>query len=338
MAISITAGTSNANLKTYEPILQELLFQNKTLKKELVAFDEDVKAATEITEVSTSVSMQAYTSGAPTSAGSQTSTGTVITPTKVMFYNEFDPNTLRGSRYGRSMGKGAWKTASTEFESVVLGLYGNKVSYAVESNFWNGITSATQTAIAALTPGTGQGSAGAAEQTYAASLTAGQIDGVVTRMIYNGGTVGGRYKILGTTLSASNIKAQMDLVYAAINPVVLAQTDEMPTIFVPYNVIQMIKQYNNVATNFKDVFIIENPGVNERISFYGLVIEAVPLPSNCIIAARKSHILWATDLLSDINYMKIDVIANNRDDMFIKQVFTMFAHVMNQSNNVLYLG
>jgi len=339
MAISLTAGTSTASGKQYEPILTELLFENKTVGEELVAFDDQVKSSTEITEVSTVVAMQAYTSGAPTSSGTLTSTGTVITPVKVMYYQEFDPNTLRASRYGKTMKAGAWENASTEFEKVVLGLYGRKISYDAESKWWNNATSATQTAVAALTAGTGQTSVGAAEKTYVAAVTAGQFDGLITRLIYNNSAVGGRIKVAGTTITSSNIKTEYDKVYAAIPAVVLNNKAEAPRIYAPYSHIQFINQFNNVATNYKDVFIVSDLGKpTQKVFFYGIEVVFVPIPENCIVAAIPSHLLWATDLASDLNKMEINKIANNREDMFVKHIFSIFAHVMNQAYNVLYLG
>lgn len=334
MAIALTAGSSSASGKQYEPILEELLFENKTVGEQLVAFEDDVKSSTEITEVSTTVAMQAYTSGVPSSSGSLTSVGTVITPVKVMYYQEFDPNTLRPSRYGLTMKKGAWETASTEFERVVLGLYGRKISYDAELKWWNNALSGTKTAVAALTPGAGQGSVGAAEQAYVASLSAGQFDGIITRLIYNGGALGTRIKVAGTTITSTNIKAEYDKVYAAIPAVVLADKSEPVRIYAPYSHIQMINQYNNVVTNYKDAFIIKD----DKATFNTVEIVFVPSPENCLVAAKPSHLLWATDLLADINKMEINKIANNRDDMFVKHVFTIFAHCMNQAYNVLYLG
>lgn len=339
MAISLTAGSSSINGKSYEPILEELLFENKTVGDQLVAFEDDVKSSTEITEVSTVVTMQAYSSGVPSSSGTLTSTGTVITPVKVMYYQEFDPNTLRPSRYGNSMKKGAWECASTEFERVVLGLYGSKISYDAELKWYNNALSATKTAVAALTPGAGQGSVGAAEQAYVAALTAGQFDGLVTRMIYNGGALGTRIKVAGTTITASNIKTEYDKVYAAIPSVVLNFKKERPRIYAPYSHLQYINQYNNVATNYKDVFIVTDLGKpTQKVFFYGIEIVFVPLGENVIIAALPSHLLWATDLVDDINKMEINKIANNREDYFVKHIFTIFAHVMNQAYNVLYIG
>ena len=86
-----------------EPIIEEILFQNNTIAKGLVTFEDDVKAETIFTEADATATMQAWISGAPSSSGSLNSWDTKVTPEKVMFYQEFDPNALRFSRYKRSM-------------------------------------------------------------------------------------------------------------------------------------------------------------------------------------------------------------------------------------------
>lgn len=335
MAISYTVVDIRG--KAVEPIIEELLFDNKTVADNLVSFETDVKAETIFTENDNTVIMQAYSSGAPTSSGTLGLVDTSVTPVKFMYYQEFDPNALRSSRFKRDMKAGAWNIESSEFGSKVLGAYGRLISQDVESKFWNNILGATQTAIAALTPGVGQGSVGAAEQTYAASLTAGQFDGVVTRMIYNGGAVGGRYKVAGTTITSSNIATEYGKVYAAIPSVVL-QNGQMPFIYAPYSHKQLINIYN-VGATYRDLFSVTNMGqATEKYFYNGVEIKFVPLPENCIIAAKPEHIYWCTDLLSDINEFKVDKIANNREDMFVKNIMTIFAHIVNQSKNVLYLG
>jgi hypothetical protein len=123
-------------------------------------------------------------SGVPTSAGELSAFDTVVTPGKGMFYQEFDPNTIRFSRFKRDMAAGAWNTTSSEFERILIGgVYAKKISLALENEFWNGATAATKTAVAALTAGTAQTSVGAAEKTVVAALTASRIDGIVTKMI-----------------------------------------------------------------------------------------------------------------------------------------------------------
>jgi len=330
--MAISATIVDIRGKAYEPIIEELLFENKTVANNLVAFETDVKADTIFTENSNIATMQAYTSGAPTSSGTLGLVDTLISPTKLMFYQEFDPNALRSSRFKRDMKPGAWNTASSEFERVVLGAYGKEVSYTGEQKFWSGLTAATQTAIAALTAGTGQAAVGAAEQTWAAAQTPSLVDGVIGRMIYNNAALGTRIKVLGTTISSSNIAAEYAKVYAAIPAVVLAQ-GEQPYLYAPHSHKQLINIFNISAT-YRDLFSVQG----DSYFYNGIEIKFVPLSENVVVAAKPSHLIWCTDLVSDINYMEINKIANNRDDMFVKHVFTQFTHVVNQAFNVLYVG
>lgn len=335
--MAISATIVDLRGKAYEPIIEEILFANDTVGKNLVALATDVKADTIFTENDNTATMQAYSSGAPTSSGTFGLVDTLITPTKVMYYQEFDPNTLRSSRFQTTMKPGAWEIESSEFGSVVLKSYGNLISEDLSFKFWNGATAATKTAIAALTPGSGQGSVGAAEQTYAASLTAGQFDGVVTRMIYNGGALGTRVKVLGTTIDATNIAAEYGKAYAKVPSRVLNGTVK-PYMYAPFSHKQFINIYNVTAT-YRDLFSVVGLGsANEKYFYNGVEIVFVPLPENCIVVARPDYIIWCTDLVSDINKLEINKIAFNREDMFVKNIMTIFAHVVNQAMNVLYLG
>jgi len=335
MAISATIVDIRGLAVT--PIIEEILFANDTVNKNLVSLATDIKSDTIFTENDNSVTMAAYSSGAPTSAGTFGITDTAITPTKLMYYQEFDPNTLRSSRFNRSMKPGAWEIESSEFGSVVLKSYGNLIAEDLQNKFWNGATTATRTAVAALTPGLGQGSVGAAEQTLVASGSATLIDGVATRMIYNGGALGTRVKVLGTTLSSSNIATEMAKVYAAIPARVLFGAVK-PFIYCPYNVKQFINVYNITAT-YRDLFAVTNLGQPTEAYFYnGVQLQFVPLASNVLIAARPDYIFWCTDLVSDINKFEVNKIAFNREDMFVKNIMTIFAHVVNQAMNVLYVG
>ena len=335
MAISATIVDLRGLAVT--PIIEEIIFSNDTVNKNLVSLATDVKSDTIFTENDNSVTMAAFSSGAPTSAGTFGITDTLITPTKVMYYQEFDPNALRSSRFKTSMKPGAWEIESSEFASVVLKSYGNLIAEDLQSKFWNGATTATRTAVAALTPGTGQGSVGAAEQTLVASGSATLIDGVATRMIYNGGALGTRVKVAGTTLSSSNINTEMAKVYEAIPSRVLFGTVK-PYIYCPYNVKQFINIYNVTAT-YRDLFAVTNLGQPNEAYFYnGVQLQFVPLPSNVLIAARPDYIYWCTDLVSDINKFEVNKIAFNREDMFVKNIMTIFAHVVNQAMNVLYVG
>ena len=325
-----------------EPIIEEILFENNTLAKGLVTFEDDVKAETIFTEADATATMQAWISGNPTSSGSLNSWDVKVTPSKVMFYQEFDPETLRFSRYKRSMKPGAWENFSTEFEQVVIGgIYSKRISLSAEKNFWLGATSATKSTIAGLTAGNLNTEIGTAEKAMvAASLGAdGLFDGLLTKVLYNNsratGTaqVGERIKVVGTTITSANIKAEYDKLYAAI-PAVVLENGSLPTIYAPYSHKQLITIFNNNVANYKDAFMVSG----DTYGFNGLTIEFVPIPENVLLCAKKEHLFWVTDLLSDVNTLKMDRIANNREDYFLKSCMSEGAHVANQKFNVLYVG
>jgi len=316
-----------------EPVIEEILFENKTVSEGYVTFEDDIKAETIFTEGSATVTMQAYTAGAPASSGSLTAFDCVVTPVKVQFYQEFDPNTIRFSRFKRDIKAGAWEILSSEFERIMIGgVYAKKISADFENKYWNGATTATKVSVAA-------GANTVEEKAQVAAMPTTLFDSITTRLIWNAcnptmtPSVGGRVNVAGVTITSTNIKTEYDRVYAAINPVVLA-SQFMPYLYVPHAHKQLINQYNNVATNFKDVFVI----MNGKYFLYDLEIKFVPLPANVIIAAPKEHLFWCTDLVSDINKVQIDKIALNREDMFIKTNATITSHVANQVYNVLYTG
>jgi hypothetical protein len=67
-------------------------------------------------------------------AGSLTAFDAVVTPVKVQFYQEFDPNTLIFTFQKRY--ESAFEIMSSEFERIVIGgLYAKQVSLAAENEF-----------------------------------------------------------------------------------------------------------------------------------------------------------------------------------------------------------
>lgn len=326
--------------KASENIIAEILFQNKTVAEGYVTFEEEVKNEVIFTEGSTTVSMQAYTSGVPTAAGSLNMFDVVVTPVKYMYYQQFDPNTLRASRFKRDMKPGAWEVLSSEFERVVIGgMYADKISYDAELQFWSGITSSLQTTIAGLTAGTANTSIGADEKVVAAALTAGQVNGVVASMMYNSWNstatagVGTRIKIDGVVVTSANIQTETEKVYNAI-PAALLASATAPVIYMPHVNKQFINSNNNIVTNYKQAFVV----TGGKYYYNDVEIIFVPMPVNTMIAAPKQHINWVTDLTSDINKVEINKVGLNQDLMFIKHVGTLACFVGNQAYNVLYCG
>ncbi len=334
MSLSYTKVDIRGN--AYKDVLGEILFSNNTIEKGYVTFADDVKANTIFTNTAHTVALQAYSSGAPSASGTIGVTDLIVTPYKFMAYDTFDMETMRTGRFSRDMKQGAWNLASSEFEATVLNGIAPYISALAETTFWNGATTATKTAIAALTPGVGQGSVGAAEQTYAAAATSRLIDGVVTKMIYNNGALGTRIKVAGTTITSSNIFTEWGKLYAAANTALLHSATDTPVIYAPFDQLPLINQYNSANTYKSDVFLVDI--AKKTYSFQGIEIKFVPLPSNCMILGTKRNFVWCTDLLDDTTYLEINKVQNNADTMFYKCIFTLESLVRNQTFNTLYLG
>lgn len=316
-------------------IIAEILFKNDTVEKGLVAFETGIKAGRVITENINSVTMQAWSvNPAGSEAGEIGLEDTVVTPVKVEFIDKFTPDDLRSTRFNRDMKAGAINDVSDEFNKIVLNGVAPLISLDAESKFWNGATAATQTAVAALTAGTGQTAVGAAEKTLVAAMPTTLFDSLTTRMIYNKAAVGKRVKVAGATLSSSNIATEMGKVYNAIPDAVLNGTDK-PLIYAPRSVKKMINNYN-LAQTYRDTFTVDL--ATNKYYYLDVEIVFVPLADNVIIAGVPMNFMWCTDLLDDYSNINIAPYPAPRKDYFYDVIFTIFAHVVNQKFNVLYVG
>jgi hypothetical protein len=323
-----------------EPIIEEILFANKTIDKGYVVFNDKIKAGTIISEQSIVVTAQLYTGSALSNSGSMTVTDRAVTPTKLEYKQTFLEESLRTSRFNRSMKPGAWNIESSEFASEVLAKYGPNVSEDAEKIFWGGITAATQTAIAALTPGAGQGSMTAATQTAVAALTPGLIDGVFAKVLYDNAALGGYIKVTGTTVNSGNCAAEFAKIYAAIPAEILDYSKAPCVIYAPRAWKQLIKIANNSVGAAQQInFLVEGSGDNEKISYNGVEILFVPTPNNLMAyATNKDAVSWNTDLVDDVTKFEIGKVANDGDLKFVRTIYTMAAHVTRATKGVLYGG
>lgn len=316
-------------------IIAEILFRNETVEKGLVSFETGIKAGRVITENINSVTMQAWSVNPTGSeAGDIGLEDTVVTPVKVEFIDKFTPDDLRSTRFNRDMAPGAINDVSDEFNRLVLNGVAPLISLDAESKYWNGATSATKTAVAALTAGTANTSVGAAEKTLVAAMPTTLFDSLTTRIIYNKGAVGKRVKVAGTTLDVTNIATEMAKVYNAIPDAVLASADR-PYIYAPRNVKKLINNFN-LAQTYRDTFTVDL--ATGKYFYLDIEIVFVPLASNVLIAGVPTNFMWCTDLLDDYSNIAIAPYPAPRKDYFYDVIFTIFAHVVNQKFNVLYVG
>jgi hypothetical protein len=321
----------------YEEIFNEILYMNRTIESGLVRLIDNVNTQTILTESNVSRTTQAYVAS-PTSgnaSGSLAFADQILKPYQFMIYDEFTPNTIILSRLGKpNSGSTTFPKVTDEYQRQILARYGAAEAQLMESRFWNAATSATKTAVAALSPGTGQNAVGAAEQTYVAAAPTDFINGILTKLILTYSVTKRRIKVAGTTISASNIAAEYAKVYAAILPQLLQPNNPNPVvIFAPHDNMQLINTYNISAT-YRDLFQVSNG----TYYYSNIPIEFVPLPSNAIIAGIANDIVWGCDVLAADAMVKIDFLSNNSEDMFIKAPYTQESAYAQAQQFVVYVG
>ncbi len=323
-----------------KPILQQVFYQNKTVSDGYVTFNTDIKAGTIFTEAGVGVTAQLYTGLSLASAGSMTITDRTITPTKLEYKQTFLEEALRSSRFNTTMAGGAWNVESSEFASEVLAMTGPAVSQDAETLFWGGITAATKTAIAGLTPGAGQGSITAATQTAVAGLTAGFVDGVFSKVLYDNAALGGYIKVTGTTITSTNIAAEYAKVYAAIPAENLADTVSPVVMYAPRSHKQLMRIANNSVGAAQQINFLFDSAANDSKCYYnGVEVLFVPAPTaNLIYAQRKAAVSWNTDFTDDINKFEVGKVANDGDLKFVRSIYTLAANVGQATKGVLYGG
>ena len=338
MAIAYSTATEPKGV--IEAILEEVLFENNTIKEGYVTFNSDIKAGTVITDESMTVTAQLYTGAALSSSGTITLVDRTITPTKLEYKQTFLQDALRASRFKSSMKAGAWNIESSEFASKVLAKYGANVSEDAENIFWGGITAATKVSIAALVPGAGQGSITAATQTAVALVTAGLVDGVFAKVLFDNAAIGGYIKVGGTTVTSSNIAAEVGKIYAAILPQVLADTKNAPVIACPRAWRQLARIANNSVGAAQQInFEFASADANAKCYYNGVEMIFVPTPNNLMAYCyQKSAVSWNTDLVDDVNRFETGLVVNDGDTQFVRAIYTLAANVGQATNGVLYGG
>ncbi len=337
MAISYTPVTQP---QIIEDILQEVMFANKTIADGYVTFNDNIKAGSIFTEAGVSVTAQLYTGAALSSSGSITITDRLITPVKLEYKQTFLQEALRTARFNRTMNPGAWNIESDEFASEVLAMVGPKVSADAESIFWGGITAAQKVAIAALTPNAAQGSITAATQTAVAALTAGQVDGVFSKVLYDNAAIGGYIKVTGTTVTSSNIAAEMAKIYAAIPAELLADTESPVVVYCPRAWRQLARIANNAVGAAQQInFLFDSAANDSRCYYNGVEMLFVPTPNNLMAYAnRKAAVSWNTDLLDDVTKFEVGKLVNDGDTQYVRTIYTLAANVGQATKGVLYGG
>ena len=185
MAVAYTGGTSNQT--ELEAIQQELYAESHTLRDGLIDIQEGHKSGADVYESSVEVTATAATTGAVTASGDVdlNANKTGVSLVSYQYQDTIDENALKGTRFERSMAKGAFNVVSSEFDQKVLIQVAPAIGEDVENMIWNGATTADKALIAALTPGAGQGSISAGAQTLVAAMPTKLVSSLSTVLLHN---------------------------------------------------------------------------------------------------------------------------------------------------------
>jgi hypothetical protein len=343
MAVSFT-GTKLPQSE-YPEIIQDVYADSPTFRGETIEIVEGHKSGMEIYESSANVTFSAANYGSVTADNVALSSERSVVNLKTFNVEGIiDESSLLNTKFQKSMAAGAYNVISDEYDKKVLIQVQPAVGAKLEGNVWNGATAATKTAIAALTPGAGQGSITAAAQTKVAAMPTTFFDSIPATMLYNdsqskatsGAGLGDYLKVTGTTITTANIVAEYVKIYNAIpNDILVMSGDMAPVIFAPkahYKFIKSVNrvqgvalQENFVGTSFNDMYFND-----VKIIFVDLV--------DFVIAAQKFNLKLVMDLLSDSSQLIIEKEANASTRRILKIINTMNTWVVRQKWNVLYNG
>ena len=349
MAINFTGGTTNQT--ELAEIQEELYAESFTIRQGLVDIQEGHKSGSDVYESSVDVTATAATTGAVSATGDidLNANKTSVSLTSFQYEDTIDDNALLGTRFERSISAGAFEHVSDEFDQKVLIQVAPAIGEDVENMIWDGATSATKTAIAALTPGAAQGSISAGAQTLVAAMTTKLVDSLPAVILHNasqakatpGAGLGDYIKVPSiATITSSTIAAEYGKMYeiAPSKAVNYNRNGEMCEIFAPLAHRQLIKQANNsVGAASNKNFLVEGMGENEVISYNGHKINFVPLVGFMVMAI-PSYLKVLMDLKSDEASLQVGQMANGARQRYIKNIQTMACWVVGQKYITLYGG
>lgn len=348
MAINYTGTTENQT--ELEEIQKEIYAESFTIRDGLVDISEGHKSGADVYESGVTVSATAATTGKVTVTGDidLEVNKTPVPLTSYQYQDIIEENVLKGTRFERSMARGAFNIVSDEFDQKVLIQVAPAIGEDVESMIWNGATVAQKAFIAGETPGAGQGSISAGAQTLVAAMPTRLVNSLPATILYNnsqakttpGAGLGDYIKVPSiATITVSSIGSEYEKMYLAAPSKAVNQRSEPAEIFAPLEHRQLIKSANNQvsATADNKNFLLEGSGESERISYNGHVIRFVPL-TGFMIFAIPSYLKILLDLTSDISELNIGQVSDGARQRYIKNIQTMATWVVGQKYVTLYGG
>tara|TARA_R110002020_G_scaffold110866_6_gene256145 strand:+ start:1623 stop:2675 length:1053 start_codon:yes stop_codon:yes gene_type:complete len=350
--MGVNYSGSKTNQTELAKIQEEIYAESNTFRDGLVEIDQNHKSGADVYESSVEVTAAAYsTDGVNSATGDidMLANKTSVALNTFQYSDLVDEDSLKGTRFERSMQAGAFNIDSTEFDQKVLIQVAPAIGEDVENFIWNGATTAKKSSIAGLTPGAGQGSISAGAQTLVAAMPTNLVNSLPATILYNdsqakatpGAGLGDYIKVPSiAAIDASTIADEYSKMYLAApsKAVNYRKNGEVCEIFAPLSHRQLIKTANNsVGAASNKNFLVEGSGENETISYNGHKINFVPLV-DFMIMAIPSYMKILCDLVADVSSLKIGEVANGASQRYIKNIQTMTTWVVGQKYITLYGG
>tara|TARA_R110000744_G_scaffold121116_2_gene225537 strand:+ start:9031 stop:10074 length:1044 start_codon:yes stop_codon:yes gene_type:complete len=332
-----------------EEIQSEIYADWGTFRDRDISIEEGHKSGTDVYESKVTVNMKAASSSKVTADGTAAYEveKSAVTNVRVMFADIVDESTLLDTRFERSMKAGAFNIVSTEFDNAVLQYITPAISERMESALWDGATTAQKAAIAALTPAAPQGSISAGAQTLASAMPTNLFNSLPATILYNdsqsktvsGAGLGDYKKVLNiATITSATIAAQYQLLFATLDPKVLADPMNPPVIFAPLSHRQFMRTANNsVGAASNKNFDFADATLQSKVYFQGIEVKFKPLVG-FILCADPRYLKLLLDLMSDISSMETGPVGEGAQQMYYKNVQSLTTWVTNQRYITLYGG
>ena len=327
----------------------ELYQDSGTFRDRIIDIQENHKSGTDVYESKVGVTFTAATTGEVTATGNMdvTVNKTAVNLGRIQVADIIEQSTLLDTRFEKSMAAGAFNLVSSEFDNILLQQVTPAIGEGIESIIWNGATTATKAAIAALTPNAAQGSISAGAQTLAAAMPTTLVDSLPATILYNysqaktvpGAGLGNYKKVLSiATVTSASIAAEYAKIYLAGDEKVVNNKTTPAVIFAPLADRQLIKIANNAVGAAQQVnFLVEGAGITEKIYYNGIEINFVPLVGFRILTLPK-YLKVLMDLVSDISSLETGQVANGAQQMWYKNVQAFATWCTNQRYITLYGG
>ena len=275
MATTVNITTTYAGKFESDQILLAALKEAITLQNGGISVREGIKKSWTISRL-TSSGLIADRTCDFTDVGTVTLSERVLTPKDLEVNLKLCKDGFRATQFAEGMGSGRNnEQLANAVRSAMLSEIGAQIAQATETTIWHGD-----------------------------KANAGEFDGLITRATGDASVI----DVVGTTVTAANVVAEIGKVYAAIPDAILAKPDL--NIYVAPNVYRAWQQAIG-ANHYKDESVVGMKPLN----YLGVnLYPTLGMNSSYMFAAEASNIWFGTDMMGDFSEAAVKFIDQSDKD------------------------